>query len=125
MIGLVEEKGFAGGESTIREIVAQLRETKTDAFIPLVYDPGEAVQIDWGEAKIYLCGKKITVNIFCMRECYSADIYCVAFYRQNEESFWKLKSLVLNTLEGAQSESFLIMPKLQSKKLRSTRQGSG
>ncbi len=84
---LVEEKGFAGGESTIREIVAQLRETKTDAFIPLVYDPGEAVQIDWGEAKIYLCGKKITVNIFCMRECYSADIYCVAFYRQNEESF--------------------------------------
>ncbi|MTI85372.1 MAG: IS21 family transposase [Firmicutes bacterium] len=84
---LVDELGFKGGESTIREIVATLKGKQSKAFIPLSYEPGEAIQIDWGEATIYLAGKKIKVNLFCMRECYSADIYCRAFYRQNEESF--------------------------------------
>ncbi len=84
---LVAEKGFKGGESTIREIVAILKDKREKAYIPLSYDPGEAIQIDWGQATIYLAGKKSKVNLFCMRECYSADIFCMAFYRQNEESF--------------------------------------
>lgn len=84
---LVEKKDFAGGKSTVREIVATLREKPGKPFVPLSFDPGEAIQIDWGVATIYLAGKKIKVNIFCMRECYSADIFCMAFYRQNEESF--------------------------------------
>lgn len=84
---LVDEKGFTGGESTIRQIVAELKDKQSKVFVPLAFDPGEAVQIDWGEAKVYLRGKKISMNLFCMRECSSADIYCTTFYRQNEESF--------------------------------------
>ena len=84
---LVDEKAFAGGESTIRQIVATLKDKQAKVFIPLSYEPGEAVQIDWGEATVYLAGKKTKINLFCMRECYSADIYCIAFFRQNEESF--------------------------------------
>ncbi len=84
---LVEEKGFTGGESTIREIVATLKDKQKKVFIPLSYEPGEAIQIDWGQATIYLAGTKKKINLFCMRECYSADIYCIAFFRQNEESF--------------------------------------
>ncbi len=86
---LVKEKGFMGGESTIRETVAQLRDKQAKVFVPLSYEPGEAIQIDWGEATIYLSGKKKKVNLFCMRECYSADIYCKTFLRQNEESFFE------------------------------------
>jgi len=84
---LVEEKKFSGGESTIREIVAGLKNKQSKVFIPLAYDPGEAIQVDWGEATVYLAGKKTKINLWCMRECYSADIYCQAYYRQNEESF--------------------------------------
>ena len=86
---LVEEKHFTGGESTVREVVAALREKQRNVFVPLSFDPGEAIQIDWGQAIAYLAGKKTKVNIFCMRECYSADIFCIAFYRQNEESFFE------------------------------------
>ena len=86
-IRLVEEKGFTGGESTVREIVAALKDKQKNVFIPLSYEPGEAIQIDWGQATIYLVGNKKKINLFCMRECYSADIYCIAFFRQNEESF--------------------------------------
>ncbi len=84
---LVEEKGFKGGESTVRRIIGELREKQGKVFVPLSYEPGEAIQIDWGQATVYMAGKKIKLNLFCMRECYSADIYCKAFYRQNEESF--------------------------------------
>jgi transposase len=84
---LVNEKEFLGGESTIREMVTQMRAVSSKVFIPLSFDPGEAMQIDWGEATVYIAGEKLKVNLWCMRECYSADIFCKAFYRQNEESF--------------------------------------
>lgn len=84
---LVDELGFLGGESTLRPIVAELKRKAPKAFIPLSYDPGEAIQIDWGEATVYLNDNKTKLNLFCMRQCFSADIFVKAFYRQNEESF--------------------------------------
>src|SRR5690606_40705999 len=48
---LVEEKGFTGGESTVRHYVRKMRSKPADAFVPLEYDPGEAMQVDWGEAR--------------------------------------------------------------------------
>ncbi len=39
---LVEEKGFVGGESTIRAKVHEIKETTPKAFIPLQFEPGEA-----------------------------------------------------------------------------------
>ena len=46
-----------------------------------------SIQIDWGEATVILEGCKQKIQIWCMRECYSGDIFVTAFYRQNEESF--------------------------------------
>ena len=84
---LVDELGFEGGESTIRRAVAEQKQVPRDAFVPLEYSPGEAIQVDWGEARIFLGGKKLTINMWCMRECYSGEFFCRAYYRQNEESF--------------------------------------
>lgn len=84
---LVAEKGYSGSESGIRSLVAELKQQPQNAFIPLEYYPGEAIQVDWGEATAYLSGNSIKVQIWCMRECYSDDYYCRAFLRQNEESF--------------------------------------
>ncbi len=64
-----------------------MKDVPKKPFLPLSYEPGEAIQIDWGEATIYLSGKKSKVNLFCMRQCYSSDIFVKAFFRQNEESF--------------------------------------
>jgi transposase len=88
-----EDLGIIIAESTIRKFVAEKREKIKESFIPLVYDPGEAVQIDWGSAKVYLQEERIDINFFCMRECSSDAPFCMAFIRQNQESF----------LEGIQS----------------------
>ena len=84
---LVDECGFTGGETTVRRFVRELRQKTPEAFIPLAFPAGDAVQIDWGEATVYLQNRKITVNLFCARLCYSDAPIVIAYRRQNEESF--------------------------------------
>lgn len=84
---LVEEYGFTGGESTVRSLVGQLRKKHREAFVPLAFPPGDAMQIDWGETTIHLGGVKTTINLFCARMCYSGAPLVLAYRRQNEESF--------------------------------------
>ena len=84
---LVAERGFTGGETTIRRLVKELRQKSQEAFVPLNFPAGDALQIDWGEATVYLDGVKTTVNRFCARLCYSGAPMVLAYRRQNEESF--------------------------------------
>jgi transposase len=84
---LVTEHGFAGGESTVRAKVRELKEALPRAFVPLEFSPGEAVQVDWGEAVVYINDIKQTVNLFCARLCHSCLPVVIAYRRQNEESF--------------------------------------
>lgn len=84
---LVTERSFTGGESTVRSKVKELKNCQPKVFIPLVFSPGEAAQVDWGECTVYLSGEKITVNIFCSRLCSSCAPIVFGYRRQNEESF--------------------------------------
>lgn len=84
---LVFEKGFSGGESTVRRKVREMKGSQPKVFVPLEFSPGEAMQVDWGEATVYLCGKKVTINVFCARLCSSCASIVFAYRRQNEESF--------------------------------------
>ena len=84
---LVVEKEFTGGESTIRRKVKEMKSFQTKVFIPLEFSPGEAIQVDWGEATVYLRGKKMTINLFCARLCSSCAPIVFAYRRQNQESF--------------------------------------
>ena len=83
----VEETGFTGGESTVRAKVHELKQLMPSVFLPLLFDPGEALQVDWGEAFVYIKGKREKVNLFCARLCYSCRPVVLAYHRQNEESF--------------------------------------
>lgn len=84
---LVEELGFTGGESTVRAKVHEIKQLLPKAFIPLVFDPGEAMQVDWGEARVYINNERVLINIFCCRLCFSCKAIVLAYHRQNEESF--------------------------------------
>ena len=84
---LVAEMGYSGGESTVRAYVRKVKDTSQEAFLPLEFAPGEAAQVDWGEAAIWLEKEKTTANLFCGRLCYSQAPFVVAYRRQNAESF--------------------------------------
>jgi len=83
----LEELGYRAGESTIRELVREIRAQREKPYVPLAFDPGEAVQVDWGEAKVFMDGVKTTVQLFCMRLCHSAAPFVMAFPNQREECF--------------------------------------
>ncbi|MDD4082567.1 MAG: IS21 family transposase, partial [Sphaerochaetaceae bacterium] len=97
---LVVEKGFIGGESTIRAKVKEIKGLKAKVFVPLIFLPGEAMQIDWGSAKIYLNGERITVNLFCARLCFSCTPIVLAYRRQNQESFLEALVRTFNFFDG-------------------------
>jgi transposase len=97
---LVAEKEFTGGESTVRRKVRELKEPKPKVFIPLEFSPGEAMQVDWGEATIYLRGNKMTINLFCARLCSSCAPIVFAFRRQNQESFHEAFVRTFRFFEG-------------------------
>lgn len=100
---LLKEMEFCGGESTIRRIVRAMRAdaaVPSQAMMPLSYSPGEAMQIDWGIASVYLNGKRRKVNLFCARLCYSCDIFVVAFHSANEESFLEAQQLAFDHFGG-------------------------
>ena len=86
---LVDERGFTGSESSVRNLVHDMRAERkvSKVFIPLRFAPGDAIQIDWGEATIIMDGEKEKVNLFCARLCHSCAPYVIAYKRQNLESF--------------------------------------
>lgn len=60
MNAFVEEKSFTGAQNTVRRIVAKLHGNPREAFVPLAFALGDAMQINWGEAVIYLTGERTT-----------------------------------------------------------------
>ncbi len=100
---LVDEHQFTGSYSTVRETVRKLKteyEIPGQSDIPLYYDPGEAVQIDWGEATVYLEDQKTKVYLFCARLSNSCDILVQAYRSQNQETFLEAQQKAFDFFEG-------------------------
>lgn len=86
---LREEHGFQGAESSIRRCVAELRQRQPEVFVPLAYDAGSEAQVDFGEAEVVMAGQRITVQLFCIKLCYSHMPFVIAFPHQRQEAFFE------------------------------------
>ncbi len=83
---LRDEYGFKGAAITVRKYVAQKKAGGGEVYMPLQFDPGEEVQIDWGDGWILDRGVLRKILLFCMRLCYSTASFVRAYERQNQES---------------------------------------
>jgi transposase len=88
---LVQAKGFAGAESTVRHYVSRVRKKQQapPVYLPLSFEPGQDGQADWGEAEVMLKGECVTVQLFVMRLNYSRRIFVMAFPSQKQEAFFQ------------------------------------
>jgi transposase len=68
---------FTVGESTIRKYVYELKDKHPEAFIPLAFDPGECMQIDWCEIKVSIRGHIYSVPVFCAALPFSYTIFAM------------------------------------------------
>lgn len=88
---LLQQAGYKGGESTIRNYLRQLRQAqkRPKVYLPLEFDPGADAQMDWGEAVVVMAGARVTVQLFYMRLCYSRRLFVMAFPSQKQEAFFE------------------------------------
>ncbi len=57
----------------------------TTAFIPMLFQPGEAYQFDWSHEDVEIAGKPMRVKVAHMRLCASRAVYVRAYPRETQE----------------------------------------
>ena len=81
--------GFEGGYDAVRRYAkgwAKDRGAATaEAYVPLVFAPGEAYQFDWSHEVVRLNGVTVTVKVAHMRLCCSRMPFVRAYMRESQE----------------------------------------
>lgn len=80
--------GYTGSESTVRRHIARVRKAKRKhvPFIPLAHEPGDSMEIDWGEAEATLAGDRQKVQLLCVRLRWSGMPVVIAYPNQRQEA---------------------------------------
>lgn len=79
--------GIKVAESTVRKIVAQHRQIRKPAFVPLDFGPGERAEFDFGHAQVILAGKQVTLPFIAGRLRFSGAMY-VEFLPTERQDSW-------------------------------------
>ncbi len=87
MWDVLKDEGFAGGYTTVKDAVRQLRaRASREVFMPLRQPPGEA-QVDFGYALARIGGTLQKIAFFVMSMVHSDAMFVMAFPRECTESF--------------------------------------
>lgn len=84
----LKKKGFAVGESTVRRYVHNMGQKHPEAFVPLDFEPGEAMQVDWGDMKAWIGGVNTNVSVFVTILPYSYGLYASVFPDKTNACFF-------------------------------------
>jgi len=84
----LKKKGFEIGESTVRRYVHALITKTPDAFVPLSFEPGEAMQVDWGDMKAWIDGVNTPVSAFVTILPYSYGMHSSVFPDKQNAAFF-------------------------------------
>ena len=93
---LLLREGFEGSYDAVRRYAARWKAAlrkdaganivgDVPAFIPLLFQPGEAYQFDWSHEDVEIDGKPMRVKVAHMRLCSSRAIYVRAYPRETQE----------------------------------------
>jgi transposase len=95
--------GYTGSASAINVYAWKWKRDRErmPVFIPLVFDPGQDAQVDWGEAEVELDGERITAQLFAMRLCYSRRLFVCAYPTQRQEAFFEAHVRAFEFFGGA------------------------
>ena len=84
---VLQEEGFNGGYTIVKDAVRELRRTMKEVYMPLIHRPGEA-QVDFGHAVVKMSGVLRKICFFVMALPYSDAFFVRAYERECTETFW-------------------------------------
>jgi transposase len=89
---LLVQEGYDGSYDSVRRYAARWRqETRAApgdgamAFVPLMFQPGEAFQFDFSHEDVEIAGQPMRVKVAHVRLCASRAIYLRAYQRETQE----------------------------------------
>ncbi len=84
----LREQGFTGGLTIVKDYVHSVRPPQREAFLKLVFEPGDCAQVDWGEyGGIGVGSTRRRLSFFLMVLCHSRLMYLEFTVLQTMEFF--------------------------------------
>ena len=88
ILAILRDQGFAGGITTVKDYIQQIRPRATEAYLTLSFAPGECAQVDWGSWEMIEVGNtRRRLNFFVMVLGYSRMLYIEFTLGQSQEHF--------------------------------------
>ncbi len=83
----LQAEGYRGAYDSVQRFVKQwkAKPSTTQAFVPLVFAPGEVCQFDWSHEQVELAGILQTVKVAHFRLTYSRQMFVAAYPREVQE----------------------------------------
>ena len=88
LYGQLVSEGYTGSYSPVQRFVRDLKRAglgSGDAFIPLQFKAGDALQFDWSEEHVVLDGIARKVKVAHFRLCHSRKPFVVAYFGESQE----------------------------------------
>ena len=84
----LQEEGFEGGYTLVKEYVRKIRPRRAPAFLTLSFAPAECAQVDWGEyGSVPVGSTRRKLYFFVMVLCYSRLMYVEFTLSRKMEQF--------------------------------------
>ena len=96
------DQGYAGGITLVRDYLRGIRPARGRVYQEVFYDPGEALQVDWGECqrlKIGNTSRRVSVLVAVL--CYSRLCYIEFSLAEKKEDFYRCTVNALKFFGGS------------------------
>jgi len=101
----LQAEGYTGGYDAVRRHAQRWRRARGsgggEAFVPLVFAPGEAYQFDWSHEVVVLAGVTTTVKVAHLRLCHSRMLFVRAYPRESQEMVFDAHERAFAFFRGA------------------------
>lgn len=86
----LQAEGYRGAYDSVQRFVkqwksAQMKPSIKEAFVPLVFTPGDACQFDWSQEHVEIGGIAITIKVAHFRLTYSRQMFVAAYPCETQE----------------------------------------
>jgi transposase len=98
------DRGYGGGYDAVRRYAKAWRRRRSSsvaqAYVPLVFAPGEAYQFDWSHEYVVLAGVTTKVKVAHVRLCHSRMFFVGGYPRESQEMVFDAHDRAFRFFDG-------------------------
>ena len=99
----IKAQGYIGGYSRVTDFIREWRELEgkaPKAFVPLMFESGEAFQFDWSDEGMVVGGLYYKLQVAHLKLCFSRAFWLVAYPSQGHEMLFDAHTRSFGALGG-------------------------